>query len=144
VTDGHVRIDATRVLERRRAERQRLIGRAQEFAACLDPGLGARAVAVFGSVARGDFNVWSDVDVLVVAEHLPSGWLERADALGPRPALVEAVAWTPEELRLQLLRSNPIATEAVGRGVWLVGGPDRLEPPEAPEPPSHPTTGGVG
>lgn len=124
-----MKIDATRVLERRRIERERLIGRAQQLAARLDPRLGARAVAVFGSVARGDFNLWSDVDVLVVAEHLPPGWQERIHALGDLPGLVEPVAWTPEELRSQLLRGNPIAREAVDRGIWLVGGPDHLAVP---------------
>lgn len=101
-----------------------LIERAREFVAGLDPGLGVCAAAVFGSVARGDFNRWSDIDVLVVADHLPEAGLPRLDALGSRPARVQPVAWTPAEWRHQLARDNPIAREALAAGVWLVGSPE--------------------
>lgn len=37
------------------------------------------AVAIFGSVGRGTPRVDSDVDVLIVAEHLPDGRVARAD-----------------------------------------------------------------
>jgi predicted nucleotidyltransferase len=40
------------------------------------------ASAVVASVARGDFNVWSDVDVVVVAEGLPERAPERGAVLG--------------------------------------------------------------
>ncbi len=70
---------------RRRKERRNLIARAQELADQLEPGLGLRGFVVFGSVARGDFNVWSDIDVLVVADHLPERWLDRIDVLGSPP-----------------------------------------------------------
>ena len=116
-----MRIDAEKVHQRRRAEREGLMARARQFADGLDPALGVKAVVVFGSVARGDFNVWSDVDVLVVAERLPESPLDRLDALGLRPPAVQPVAWTPEELRRQLERGNRIAREALERGVWLVG-----------------------
>lgn len=117
------------VIARRRAERSALIARAERFAQALDPRVGARAVVVFGSVARGDFNVWSDVDVLVVAERLPERALERLDALGRPPAAVQPVAWTPAEWRRQRRRANPIAVEAVHDGVWLVGSPEVLDDP---------------
>ncbi|HWB71961.1 MAG TPA: nucleotidyltransferase domain-containing protein [Egibacteraceae bacterium] len=117
------------VIARRRAERAALIARAERFAQDLDPQLGARAVVVFGSVARGDFNVWSDVDVLVVAERLPERALDRLAALGKPPDAVEPVAWTPAEWRRQRRRSNPIAVEAVHDGVWLVGSPEALDDP---------------
>ncbi|HWC12690.1 MAG TPA: nucleotidyltransferase domain-containing protein [Acidimicrobiales bacterium] len=116
-----MRIDAATIIERRKREQRDLLGRAERFAAQLAPALGVRAVIVFGSVARGDFNVWSDIDVLVVAEHLPDRLSDRLDALGDLPSLVQPVAWTPEELRRQLARANPIAREALDRGVWLVG-----------------------
>ena len=121
-----MKIDATRVLERRRMDRERLIGRGQELATRLDPVVAPRAVAGFGSVARGDFNLWSDVDVLVIDDQVPPGWWERIAALGPLPARVAPVVWTSEEFCSRLGRNNPIATEAVDRGVWLMGGPDKL------------------
>lgn len=115
---------AREVVARRRAERRALLGRAEALVEGLDPRLGVRAVVVFGSVARGDFNVYSDIDVLVVAEHLPGDYGERLDAVGwPPPPRVEPVAWTPSEYRHQLARRNPIAVEAERAGVWLVGDP---------------------
>ncbi|MBA2317030.1 MAG: nucleotidyltransferase domain-containing protein [Euzebyales bacterium] len=55
------------------------------------------AVAVFGSVARGDFNVWSDVDVLIVADGLPDDYWSRLVVLGDAPCGIEPVAWTSSE-----------------------------------------------
>ena len=121
-----MRIDAEKVRQRRRAEQERLLDQAREFAEGLDPTLGVKAVIVFGSVARGDFNVWSDVDVLVVADELPAHPVGRLDALGPPAALVQPLAWSPDELRLHLRRGNPIAREVSERGVWLVGDADDL------------------
>ena len=87
-----------------------------------------RAVVVVGSVARGDFNCWSDVDV-VVADAFRGSLLDRLDRLGARPGRVEPFAWTPEEWRAHLHRGNPMATEALERGVWLVGSPPALRSP---------------
>lgn len=112
---------AREVIARRRVERAALLDVARRFAESLDPALGVCAVVVFGSVARGDFNVWSDIDVLVVADHLPVRALDRFEALGEPVARVQPVAWTPAEWRGQRRRSNPIAVEAADDGVWLVG-----------------------
>ncbi len=121
-----MRIDADKVLARRREERRQLIARAEELAGAMNVGLGVMAVVVYGSVARGDFNVWSDVDVLVVARNLPERPLDRVAALGTRPPLVHPLAWTPEEYRDQLARGNAAAREAHERGLWLVGKPTDL------------------
>lgn len=72
------------------------------------------AVAIFGSVGRGTPRADSDVDVLIVAEHLPDGRVARADefravetALAPQlkdarrvgvTALLSPVFKTPEEI----------------------------------------------
>ncbi|MBI4408301.1 MAG: nucleotidyltransferase domain-containing protein [Gemmatimonadetes bacterium] len=117
---------AEAVLARRKAERDELLGRARAFAAALPARLGLRAVVVIGSVARGDFNLWSDVDVLVIADRLPERALERLDTLGERPARVQPIAWTPAEWRAERARGNPMAKEALERGVWLVGSADQL------------------
>ncbi|MGI8575942.1 MAG: nucleotidyltransferase domain-containing protein [Egibacteraceae bacterium] len=112
------------VLDRRRADRAALVTRAERFADELDVALGVRAVVVFGSVARGDFHDASDVDVLIVAEHLPQRALERNAAVGLAPPRVEFVAWTPEEWRQERDRGNPIAVEAIERGRLLRGSLD--------------------
>ncbi|MDQ3973261.1 MAG: nucleotidyltransferase domain-containing protein [Actinomycetota bacterium] len=116
------------VVARRRRERGALLELARQLADNLDPALGVRGVVVFGSAARGDFNAASDVDVLVVADHLPDRPLDRLRALGRYPPRVEAVAWTPPEWEAQLARRNPIAVEARQCGIWLVGGFDLANP----------------
>jgi predicted nucleotidyltransferase len=121
-----MRIDARAVLERRQRERERLLSVARGFTDALPAALQVRAVCVFGSVARGDFNVWSDIDVLVVAEPLPDHPVHRLEALGPPVPRVQAVVWTPQEWSQRRRRGDPIAVEAIRRGVWLVGGPQDL------------------
>lgn len=116
-----------RVVAGRRHQRRRLLDEARAYAAGLHRPHGIAAVVVFGSVARGDFHDWSDVDVLVVAAELPDKAPDRLHALGALPPRVEVVAWTPAEWRAELARRNPIATEAVTDGVWLEGRPEDLE-----------------
>ena len=114
-------------LARRRAERADLLERARRYGERLDPAFDVEAVVVFGSVARGDFNVWSDVDVLVVARQLPVDWRERQRLVETdRPPRVSPIAWTPRELRAELDRHNPIAVEAIADGVVVVGDRGRL------------------
>ncbi len=81
------------ILARREAERRARIDLARSWATELDRRLAGRvrliAAVVVGSVARGDFNLWSDLDVLVVADGLPAGGRDRLDlvaACAARPA----------------------------------------------------------
>lgn len=115
---------AEEVVARRRAERDQLIARARRWVHGLDARIGVRAAVVFGSVARGDFNLWSDVDLLVVADGAFGAPHRRTASLGDRPPLVQPVLWTPEEWDTAEARGNPIAVEAVEHGVWLVGSPE--------------------
>ena len=116
------------ILRRRRGQRSELLALAREFVDGLDPALGIRAAVVIGSVARGDFNVWSDVDVLIVADALETdvSAVARLEALGTRPPLVQPIAWTSAEWGREVARRNPMAVEALERGVWLLGSPAGL------------------
>jgi hypothetical protein len=110
-------------LAERARERERLVELARGYVQRLAERHPVLAATVVGSVARGDFNVWSDVDVVVVAEGLPErapdrGLLLAADA----PGGVQAAGFTPEELAEALRRGNPLAVEAVTSGVVLLGG----------------------
>ncbi|CAN5580373.1 hypothetical protein BH24ACT13_BH24ACT13_08400 [soil metagenome] len=118
---------AADVIARRQAERQDLLARARLYIEQVAAGLPLRAAVVHGSVARGDFNLWSDVDVLLVVDDLPNALLDRLDLLPPRPPGIEAIAWTPGEWRRQLVRADPIAVGAAGTGVWLYGGLEVLQ-----------------
>jgi hypothetical protein len=39
---------------------------------------------------------------------------------------VQPIAWTPREWQIQHERRNPIAIEALSKGVWLQGSPEGL------------------
>ena len=56
------------------------------WAGAFAAGKEVTAVVVFGSTVRGDFNKWSDTDVLVVAEELPDEWRSRMRAAAQRIA----------------------------------------------------------
>ena len=110
------------VLAQRRRERERLVARAGAYVARLSARLPVLAAAVVGSVARGDFNVWSDVDVVVIATGLPQRAPDRAGVLArDAPAGLQAIGFTPEEFEAAWAKGNPLAREATGAGVTLLG-----------------------
>lgn len=109
------------LLERRRTEQRDRIAAAADWAARLSRRLAIEAVVVFGSVARGDFNKWSDLDVLVIAPELPASARERlALLMADAPPGLQPVGWTPSELAERRTRRDPIARECddVGVVVW--------------------------
>jgi uncharacterized protein len=106
----------------RRAERERLIGLARGYVADLSRQLPLAAAVVAGSVARGDFNLWSDVDVVIVSDALPEPGPDRATALGAGgPPHVEPHGYTSTEFRRGLARGDRLACEALAHGVLLHG-----------------------
>lgn len=110
-----------RAVEERYAERERLIGLAREHVRRLSDHLRIHQAAVVGSVARGDFNVWSDVDVVVVADALPERPLDRTVALmEDRPPRVEATGFTPDELREARRRRNRLVVELDAIGISVL------------------------
>jgi predicted nucleotidyltransferase len=109
-------------LDDRRRERERLIDLARDYVQRLSGRIRLVGAAVVGSVARGDFNVWSDVDVVVIGEELPPRIPDRAALLGKDvPAGVEPIGFTPDEFREALSKGDPHAREAMGPGVILAG-----------------------
>jgi len=110
-----------RAVAERYAEQERLVGLARAHVQRLPDRLGIRQAAVVGSVARGDFNVWSDVDVVVVADALPERLLDRAHVLMEgRPPGVEPIGFTPDELENARRRGNPLVVELDSIGIHLL------------------------
>jgi len=86
--------------------------------------LDAQAIVVVGSVARGDFNKWSDIDVLLVVDQLPDDLSGRLALVGrtQRPPGLEPIVWTPAELaERRRQRTDPIARDAYEVGVVIHG-----------------------
>jgi hypothetical protein len=112
------------VISRRRNERDAMVDRARQWARAAGPAMGAEAIVVIGSVARGDFNKWSDIDVLVVVDDLPDDLRGRPGLVGAiaEPPGVEAVVWTAAELaERRARRTDPIARDAYDVGVVVHG-----------------------
>lgn len=105
---------------RRRAEREELIAHARVYVEALAAELPDLVAAVGGSVARGDFNRWSDVDVVVVSDRLPDDARARLDVLHAVVVPgVEPHGYTRAELRRAVERGDPLARETLDRGVAL-------------------------
>ncbi len=110
------------VLARREREREQLIALARDYIERLSAQLPVLAAAIVGSVARGDFNVWSDVDVVVIAEDLPERTPDRASLLGAdAPARLQPIGFRRNEFEAALKKGNRLAREAIEAGVVLVG-----------------------
>lgn len=62
--------------------REALLKEARAYARRVREALEEAGVYLFGSLARGDFNLEGDLDLLVVSSALPQDPLERALKLG--------------------------------------------------------------
>jgi len=111
-----------KIISERLRERERALSEAVEFAKCVKGKLGRVTVILYGSYARGDFNEWSDIDVLVIAEQLPENPVERLSLIEDcmaRVAGVEPLLLTPDMMR-KMRGKNLAVREALERGVVLV------------------------
>jgi len=113
-----------RVVEFRRRLREEAIRRAGAFAKCVESKLGKVTAIVFGSYARGDFNAWSDIDVLIVTNTaLPTNPLRRLDMVEEcllNAGAVEPIILTEKEFLERLRRRDPAVVEAVEKGITLL------------------------
>jgi len=76
------------------------------------------AGVVFGSYARGDFNLGSDIDILLLSDALPADPRKRSELLYEHiEGRLEPKGYTREEFTDLLRRRNPIAVDAVRHGV---------------------------
>lgn len=100
------------VIERRRAEQRERIELAREWAQRLARRLEVGTAVVFGSTARGDFNKWSDIDVLILTPTLPAGGRDRPELLmEDAPPGIQPIGWTAEEYVRRRERGDPIVRE---------------------------------
>ena len=111
-----------KIISERLRERERALSEAMEFAKCVKGKLGRVTVILYGSYARGDFNEWSDIDVLIIAEQLPENPIERLSLIEDCMARVAGVE--PLLLTLNMIRKmrgkNLAVREALEKGVVLL------------------------
>lgn len=91
--------------------------------------LGLVAVGIFGSYARGDWGVGSDVDLIVIVEHSERPPIERPIDLPLErlPVPADALVYTRAEWE-QLPQVNPHFASVLAREVvWVYGKPEPTE-----------------
>ncbi len=102
------------VLERRRKKREEVINRAREYS--LELPFKCSAILI-GSYARGDFNLWSDIDLLVVGE-FSTNPVERYRDIDFPPGF-EVIPVRLEEFHTSLSARKYMIVEAARTGIIL-------------------------
>ncbi len=109
-------------MEARRRERERVIELLRDYAELLRRRLGRITLLLYGSYARGDFNLWSDIDVVIVSDAFKGArFLERWKMLPEPPPGLEAldtITWTLEEARV--LMEKPSWRKALEDAIVIV------------------------
>lgn len=103
------------IIRERIRERRKIIEEAKEWASELH--FKVTAVLV-GSYARGDFNKWSDVDIILITDEIKGNPLERLKNINIPPGY-EVIIWTPQEFEIMIKKKNQLALEAVSKGITL-------------------------
>ncbi len=108
-------------LKERQRQREAFMDMARTYAQVLRGKLGELTAIVYGSVSRGDFNLGSDVDILIISEGLPHHPLERMEVLYSchEPPL-EPKGYTPTEFRTLLTKRNSAMAEILKDGIMVV------------------------
>jgi predicted nucleotidyltransferase len=110
-------------------------GIADALRAALDPfARRIRIAFVYGSVARGEHDAASDVDVLVVGTVRPSALAQAKIALGTRLGRpVQFVVLSPGELKERLAERDHFTINLMRQPkIWLVGSESHLDLPNDP------------
>ncbi|MEM1558569.1 MAG: nucleotidyltransferase domain-containing protein [Candidatus Bathyarchaeia archaeon] len=102
------------ILKERERLREKVLDDCKKWAVSLP--FKASAILI-GSYARGDFNLWSDVDIVLISD-LTGTPLEKLKRIDYPPGF-EVIPLTLAEFLTLLRRGNPMATEAVEKGIIL-------------------------
>ena len=102
------------IVEKRIRERNSIINQSGEYAKSLDFKC---TVILIGSYARGDFNLWSDIDLLIVG-NFDSNPLKRLKNIDFPPGY-ETILLTPDEVRRMAGKNNKFINDAFSQGIVL-------------------------
>ena len=102
------------ILRERQRERQRRIKLAREFVEEVADSIGSLTAVVIGSTSRGDFNAWSDIDVVIISDVFNANPLKRFDSLIPfiKPGIEPIPLRTVDVYRLAEKKA-PVVKEIV-------------------------------
>ena len=100
------------IIKKRKRQRDEVISQVTEFAR----GLNSKCtVLLIGSYARGDFNLWSDVDLLIIGEFSGTP-VERLKNFN-LPSGYEAILLTADEVAKKKEKNDRFIVESFQSGV---------------------------
>ena len=82
---------------------------------------GPEKIILFGSVARGDADEYSDIDLIIVKKTETRFIQRQVDAtnLVPRDISVDIFVYTPEEFQKMIEDNSPFIERALAEGITL-------------------------
>jgi len=103
------------VIKRREEKRREVIENARKWVSSLNFRTSA---ILIGSYARGDFNLWSDVDIMIISDTFKENPLERLKKIDPPPGF-QIIPLNLEELEKLHSRNDVLVREFLEHGVIL-------------------------
>lgn len=92
-----------------------------EYSNAVTSELGKFTGILYGSMARGDYNLWSDIDFIVISDKLPENPLKRLEflySLTEEP--IEVKGYTRNEFLRMIEKRNPLALDSLEEGKVIV------------------------
>ncbi len=92
-----------------------------EYSRIVSSKLGKFTGVLYGSMARGDNNLWSDIDFLVISDKLPLNPLKRLEFLySLTETSIEVKGYTRNEFLNMIEKRNPLALDSLLEGKMIV------------------------
>lgn len=116
--------DMEEIIQARRKLREKVINILEGLIQEIRDIWGKVTVVLIGSYARGDFNEWSDIDVLIVVRSEDPNPMKRYDKIIPiimkTKLPIEPIIITKTEFKHGLKKQNPLIIEAIKAGIVIV------------------------
>ncbi len=108
------------IIERRKRELRERIELAREFLRSIYEYLRPMTAIIIGSTARGDFNQWSDVDLVLVSDRFPKNPIDRFRMVELKilPG-IEPIPLRTADLMKLVEKRSPVVEDMV-KGIFLV------------------------
>lgn len=95
------------IIKERSIQQKNELNHLAEWAEKVKVVLGPCTIILFGSYARGDFNLWSDLDLLLVSDYFENiRFLERTDSLPELSRSTDLICWTTREFKISILKAS--------------------------------------
>ena len=125
---------ASKIFKERSMRRRKVVDSLTRYSHILRKTLGKVTVVLYGSYARGDFNIWSDIDVIVVSNAFRNTKFTKRWELLPEPPEelkpIDIIAWTPDEAKI--LMQKPSWRKALNHSIIIIDDYRLLEETQHP------------